>query len=303
MSIEFRDLGPGFAAEVVGAGLLDVATDPAAYAAVRAGFEAHSVLLFRNQVITDVVQVACSARFGPLELGKVASRGEGTFFGVISNSDGKGGTVPQDHKESLRARANQLWHTDSSFKRTPALASMLSARTIPPNGGETEFTSMRLAWDRLSPALKAQLGATYAWHAYAYSRGKIAPHLASPAEQASMPPACWRMRWRNPANGRDALYVASHTYAIEGMPDTEARALIDRLVDEATAPGRTFLHRWLPGDVVMWDNRAVLHRGRPWPGNELRHMVRTTIAATDADGVADLRPPAALLAAGHVMAA
>jgi alpha-ketoglutarate-dependent 2,4-dichlorophenoxyacetate dioxygenase len=257
---------------------------------VRAAFEEHSVLLFRNQSITDDLQVEFSRRFGPLEIAKAASRGEGTPFSILTNMEPDGGLVAPDHKEALRARANQLWHTDSCFKVPPALASVLSARTIPPTGGETEFASMRRAWERLSDALRTRLANTYAWHDYAHSRGKIAPHLASARERATLPPVSWRMRWRNPANGRDSLYIASHTYAIDGMAEENAQALLAELIGFTTEPGQTFLHRWQRGDVIMWDNRAVLHRGRPWPDDQPRHMVRTTISATDADGLAEMWP-------------
>ena len=290
--MEIIPLGPGFFAEVRGAGLADVAERDDVYAAVRAAFEEHSVLLFRGQPVSDEVQVAYSRRFGPLEIAKAASLGEGTPFSILTNIDrATGALVPADHKESLRSRANQLWHTDSSFKSPPALASVLSARIIPPVGGETEFTSMRRAWERLPDALREKLAKTWAWHDYAHSRGKIAPHLASERERATMPPTCWRMRWRNPVNGRVSLYVASHTCGIEGMAKDAALALVDELIAAATRPEYTCLHRWQAGDVLMWDNRATLHRGRPWPDNKHpRHMVRTTISATDADGVADLRP-------------
>lgn len=289
--MELKMLGPGFGAEVRGIGLADVAANAAAYSTVRAAFEAHSVLLFRNQPITDELQVAFSRRFGPLETAKAASLGEGTPFSILTNVDrATGALVPPDHKEALRARANQLWHTDSCFKAPPALASVLSARMIPPTGGETEFASLRCTWERLPEAMRARLANAYAWHDYAHSRSKIAPHLASEREKTALPPICWRIRWRNPANGRDALYIASHTYAIDGMSKEEAQALITELVDFATAPGCTFLHRWQPGDVIMWDNRAVLHRGRPWPADKPRHMVRTTISATDADGLAEMWP-------------
>ena len=97
------------------------------------------------------------------------------------------------------------------------------------------------------------------------------------------------MRWRNPANGRDALYVASHTYAIDGMNEADAQSCIDELITFITAPGCTFEHEWRAGDVIMWDNRAVLHRGRPWPADAPRHMVRTTVSATDSDGLAEMR--------------
>jgi alpha-ketoglutarate-dependent 2,4-dichlorophenoxyacetate dioxygenase len=288
--VELKLLGPGFCAEVRGVGLADVAERDAAYAAVRAAFEEYSVLLFRGQVITDELQVAFSRRFGPLEVAKVASLGEGTPFSILTNIDrATGKLVPPDHKEALRARANQLWHTDSSFRETPALASVLSARIIPPTGGETEFASMRGAWERLPEALRTRLAHAVAAHDYAHSRGKIAPHLASERERNALPAVKWPMRWRNPANGRDALYIASHTCGIDGMPKEEALALLDELIAMATAPRCTYLHVWAPGDVIMWDNRATLHRGRPWPDDQPRHMVRTTISATDADGLADMR--------------
>jgi alpha-ketoglutarate-dependent 2,4-dichlorophenoxyacetate dioxygenase len=289
--MELNPLGPGFGAEVRGVGLADVAARDDAYAAVRAAFEEHSVLLFRNQAVTDELQVAFSRRFGPLELAKAASLGEGTPFSILTNVDrATGALVPPDHKEALRARANQLWHTDSCFKTPPALASVLSARAIPPTGGETEFASMRCAWERLPEAMRARLANACAWHDYAHSRGKIARHLASEREKSTLPPVSWRIRWRNPVNGRDSLYIASHTYAIDGMSRDEAQALIAELIGFATAPGHTFLHRWQAGDVIMWDNRATLHRGRPWPGDQPRHMVRTTISATDADGLAEMWP-------------
>ena len=289
-TMELKLLGPGFAAEVRGVGLADAAERDDAYAGVRAAFEAHSVLVFRGQPVTDALQVAYSKRFGPLEIAKAASRGEGTPFSVLTNVEPDGSLVPPDHKEALRARANQLWHTDSCFKDPPALASVLSARVIAPVGGETEFASMRLGWERLPEATRARLKDAYAWHDYAHSRGKIAPHLASERERATLPPVRWRIRWRNPVNGRDSLYMASHTYAIDGMANEEAQALIEELIRHTTAPAYTYLHRWQPGDVIMWDNRCVLHRGRPWPGDKPRHVVRTTITATDADGLADLRP-------------
>jgi alpha-ketoglutarate-dependent 2,4-dichlorophenoxyacetate dioxygenase len=289
--VEVRQLGPGFFAEVRGVGLADVAGHDDAYRAVREAFDEHSVLLFRDQHVTDELQAAYSRRFGPLETAKAASIGEGTPYSILTNIDrDTGKLVPPGHKEELRARANQLWHTDSSFKAPPALASVLSARVIPSHGGETEFASTRLAWERLAPELRSRLEHAYAWHDYAHSRAKIAAHLASDRERSTLPPVSWRMRWRNPANQRDSLYIASHTYAIEGIGSAAALDLIDELIAHASAPGRSYEHRWRAGDVVMWDNRAVLHRGRPWPLDEPRHMVRTTISATDADGLGEMWP-------------
>jgi alpha-ketoglutarate-dependent 2,4-dichlorophenoxyacetate dioxygenase len=284
-------LSPGFAAELRGITLADIAADDAAYATARAAFEDHSVLVFRGQEVTDEGQLAFSRRFGPPEVTKVGSLGTGSHFVILTTIGADGKVVPPDHRYALRNRANQLWHTDSSFKSVPALTSILSARTIPARGGETEYVSTRLAFERLDPALRKKLENSFAWHDYAHSRGKITADLASPEERAALPPQCWRMVWKNPVNGRGALYLASHAYAVEGMDPVEGKKLIDELTEAATAPGTSYVHEWRAGDVVMWDNRATMHRGRPWPAHEARLMVRTTISATAADGLESMRPP------------
>jgi alpha-ketoglutarate-dependent 2,4-dichlorophenoxyacetate dioxygenase len=289
--MEIVPLGPGFAAELRGLTLWDVVSSDEIYAAVRAAFEEHSVLVLRNQDVTDDLQLAFSRRFGPAEVTKVGSQGTGSHFVILSTIGPDGKVVPADHRMQMRAKANQLWHTDSSFKPVPALTSILSARIIPDHGGETEFASTRLAFERLDADLQKQLENSFAWHDYAHSRGQIASDLASPQERAALPAQCWRMVWRNPVNGRGALYIASHAYAIEGMEAAAGKTLIEELTAAATAPGTSYLHPWRKGDVVMWDNRATMHRGRPWPAHEARLMIRTTISATAADGVGTMRPP------------
>jgi alpha-ketoglutarate-dependent 2,4-dichlorophenoxyacetate dioxygenase len=287
--MEIVPLGPGFAAELRGPTLAEIAVDDTAYAAARAAFEEHSVLVFRGQDVSDEIQLAFSRRFGPPEVTKVGSLGTGTHFVRLSTIGENGKVVPPDHRLALRNKANQLWHTDSSFKPVPALTSVLSARIIPARGGETEYVSTRLAFERLAPALRQKIENCFAWHDYAHSRGQIAPGLASPEERAALPPQCWRLVWKNPANGRGAIYLASHAYGIEGMEQAAGKQLIDELMAAATAPGTRYVHSWQRGDVVMWDNRATMHRGRPWPAHEARVMVRTTISATDADGLASMR--------------
>jgi alpha-ketoglutarate-dependent 2,4-dichlorophenoxyacetate dioxygenase len=288
--MELVPLGPGFGVEVRGVSLLDVASDAEAYKAVRAAFEAHSLLVFRDQDIADDVQAAYSRAFGPLELTKVSSLGQNTFYSRLTNNM-KGQIVPPDHRQILVAKANALWHTDSSFKKTPALASVLTARVRPGDGGETEFTSTRLAWERLPPDLQGRLRDAVATHSYANSRDQIHPDLATEMERKALPPVRWRLNWRNPANDRRALYVASHAYAIDGMDDRNARQLLAELLDEATRREFVYSHKWRQGDAVMWDNRAMLHRGRPWDYAQERTMVRTTISATDADGLNEVKPP------------
>jgi alpha-ketoglutarate-dependent 2,4-dichlorophenoxyacetate dioxygenase len=288
--MELVPLGPGFGLEVRGIGILDVATDAEAYKAVRAAFEEHSLLVFRDQPVADDVQAAFSRAFGPLELTKVSSLGQNTFYSRLTNT-ANGKVVPPDHRQVLVAKANALWHTDSSFKKTPALASVLTARVLPEDGGNTEFTSTRLAWERLPSDMQERLKDAVATHSYANSRDQIHPDLATEIERRALPPVRWRLNWRNPANGRRALYVASHAYAIDDMDERDARQLLAQLLDEATRREFVYSHKWRQGDAVMWDNRAMLHRGRPWDYGRERTMVRTTISATVADGLDEVRPP------------
>lgn len=289
--MQIEPLGPGFGAELRGVSLADVANDDAVYTAVRAAFEEHSVLVFRGQDVTDDLQIAFSRKFGPLEITKVGSMGTGTHVVILTTIGPDGEVVAPDSRQALRNKANQLWHTDSTFKRTPALASVLSARTIPDHGGETEYVSTRLAFEKLDAATQKKYENLFVWHDYAHSRGQIAPGLASPEERAALPAVCWRLVWRNPVNGRGALYLASHAYAVDGMDPQAGSGLIAELMAAATASGVSYAHRWRPGDVVMWDNRATMHRGRPWPALQARRMVRTTVSAAEADGLANVRPP------------
>ncbi len=288
--MEVVPLGPGFAAELRGVGLIDVVGSDAAYWEVRGALEEHSVIVFRDQEVTDEVQIGFSRAFGPLERTKIGLLSAGKLTLRITNIAPDGTLVPEDHREAKINRANQLWHTDSSFKATPALASVLSARIVPDHGGETEFASTRLAWDRLPDEQKQQLQNLIAVHSYATSRDRIDPQLMTPEERAVLPPVRWRMTWRNPVNGRVALYLASHAGSVEGMDPTNGKSFLGRLMSHATQDGHTYLHRWRPGDVVMWDNRATMHRGRPWPATQPRLMVRTTISAREEDGLDRLRP-------------
>jgi alpha-ketoglutarate-dependent 2,4-dichlorophenoxyacetate dioxygenase len=288
--MEVVRLGPGFAAELSGVDLIDVVSSDLAYREVREAFEEHTVILFRDQEVTEELQIGFSRAFGPLERTKVGLLSAGKLNLHITNMAQDGTLVPEDHREAMINRANQLWHTDSSFKATPALASVLSARIIPEHGGETEFASTRLAWQRLPEEQKEELRDLVVVHSYANSRDRIDPNLMTLEERAALPPVRWRMTWRNPANGCNALYLASHAGSVEGMDANGGTALLDRLIDGTTQESHTYLHRWQPGDVVMWDNRASMHRGRPWPAAERRFMVRTTISAGDVDGLDQLRP-------------
>src|SRR5262249_52924629 len=161
----------------------------------------HTVIVFRDQKVSDDIQIGYSRAFGPLERTKIGLLSAGALNMRMTNVAQDGKLVPANHREALINRANQLWHTDSSFKATPALASVLSARTIPSHGGETQFTSTRLAWDRLPDQEKEALRNLIVVHSYANSRDQIDPQLMTVEERAALPPVRWRMTWHNPANG------------------------------------------------------------------------------------------------------
>jgi alpha-ketoglutarate-dependent 2,4-dichlorophenoxyacetate dioxygenase len=280
MSLTTRTLHPDFGVEIVD---LDVARiDDATFREVVAAFEQHSVLLFRGQSLTDDRQIAFSRRFGPLEttIRSIASRaGTPIHVANLSNVDAQDRLIPAGDKRNLYNAGNQMWHTDSSFKRVPAHASLLSAREIPPVGGETQFASMRVAYARLPADLQRFLDGKVAIHSFVYSRGLVDDALMPPDHAAQVPPVRQALVRGNPVNGRKAFYVGSHACEIVGMPTAEARALLRELRETATRPELVYTHRWRVGDLVMWDNRCMLHRGRPWDESRYRRVMhRTTVA-------------------------
>ncbi|MDQ7957675.1 MAG: TauD/TfdA family dioxygenase [Rhodocyclaceae bacterium] len=286
-------LHPDFGVEIQGITLLDIVCSDTLHRQVRELFEEHSVVVLRGQDVSDDIQATFARGFGALEKTKVGSGGAGTFYSRMNNIGPDGTVVAPSDRAMLIARANQLWHTDSSFKKLPALASVLSARVIPEDGGGTEFVSTRAAWAALPEARRAELQDLEVMHSYATSRDQIDPTMMGADERAALPPVTWRLTWRNPVNGRSSLYLASHAGGIAGMDEGRARALLRELMDFATAPQRRYVHTWQPGDVVMWDNRATMHRGQPWKGGQPRSIVRVTISADESDGIDSVRPRAA----------
>jgi alpha-ketoglutarate-dependent 2,4-dichlorophenoxyacetate dioxygenase len=280
MPLATRKLHPLFGLEVVG---VDVKTvDSATFEAIVAAFNEHSVLLFRGQSLADEEQIAFSRRFGPLEttIRSIASQaGTPSHIANLSNVDAEDRLIPAGDRRNVFNAGNQMWHTDSSFKKVPAMASLLSAREIPPEGGETQFASMRVAYERLPGDLQRFLEGRVAVHSFAYSRGLVADALLPPEHAAQVPPVRQALVRVNPVNGRKAFYVGSHACEIAGMPTTEARALLRELREAATRPELVYTHRWRVGDLVMWDNRCMLHRGRPWDESRYRRVMhRTTVA-------------------------
>ena len=261
------------------------------YPAIRDLFERHSLLLFRDQHLNDDEHLAFSQLIGPIEdRSNLRMDGAPKVSHNVSNEDGDGGVISEDDAHLLNLKSNMLWHTDSTFLPTPALANVLQARVVPSEGGATEYASTRAGFEALDPALRERLRTLTFRHRYGHSRARIDPELAKLAKFAMWPDQEWRAVWKNPVTGEEALYIASHVFEVSGMPAAEGAALVDELIEAMTAPDAVYAHAWQPGDVVVWDERAVLHRGTPWPYDQARTLVSCCISAMATDGLDTMRP-------------
>jgi len=278
LAITIRKLTPVFGAEITGVDLTRL--DDTTFEHIEDAFETYSVLVFPNQNLDDDAQIAFSRRFGELEKtqGHIANNFQVKHVSEITNLDPDGKLMAPDDPRVLYRLGQRNWHSDSSFKRVPAKASLLHARKLPPDGGDTQFASLRAAYDALPEARKRELEDKVAIHHYAYSRRNGGYALTNEAEDKRFPPVPQAMIRANPVNGRKALYVGSHASHIRGMPEEEGRALLKELLDFATQEQFTYLHHWKVGDLVMYDNRAAVHRARPYKITEHpRILHRTTV--------------------------
>lgn len=286
-----RPLNPLFGVEVGGVDL--AAVDDALFAELRAAFETHSALLFRNQTIDDEAHIALARRFGPIEDRNADERAAGAKFEVpkVSNVRADGTLSDALDLHTLNLKANMLWHADSTFLPVPALTNILIGRVVTTTGGQTELASTRAAWTEMPEALRARIRGKGIRHHYAQSRARISPELAQLPMFHKWPEARWNAVWTNPANGREALYIASHARSIDGYTVEESQALLDELMAFCTQPRFVYSHTWAVGDVLIWDQRAVLHRGTPWPYDQPRTLSSICASATEADGLPALRMP------------
>ena len=284
MAIRVTPLTEVFAAEIAG---VDIArpVDDATWAEIRATFEEHSVLVFRRARLDDETQVAFSRRFGALEITRSMNPAAGTPFARQSNLDIKtGGVIPPDDRRMVYQLANMLWHSDSSFKAVPSLCSLLSARIVPPEGGATEFASTRAAYPSLPAALKRRVEPAIAVHDFSWSRDQVRPGFFTAEERAVYPPVRHPLVRVNPVNGRRCLFLGAHASHIEGLPIDDGRALLAELLEHVTQPRFRYRHEWTEGDLVIWDNRCVLHRATPY--DSVRHqrlLQRTTVSGDPAE--------------------
>ena len=286
MPITVRPLTPVFGAEITHVDLTR-ALDDATFAEVENAFETYSVLVFPKQNLNDESQIAFSSRFGALETtqGHIANNFSVKQVSVISNLDPHGKLMAADDPRLIYRLGQRNWHSDSSFKKVPAKASLLHARRLPPRGtdgnecGQTQFASLRAAYDALPKTRKREIENMAAIHHYAYSRRNTGIQITNTEEDKRFPPVAQAMVRSNPVNGRKALYVGSHASHIRELPEEEGRALLAELLEHATRDELTYMHHWQVGDLVMYDNRAALHRARPYAITEHpRILHRTTVA-------------------------
>ncbi len=284
-------LHPMFGVEVHDVDLRDV-TPQHGYPAIREAFETHSLLLFRAQQLDDEAHLRFGALWGPIEDRSMGRNGPQPRMDNVSNLRADNTVAPADDLLTLNLMGNQLWHTDSTFLPVPALANILAARVLSSTGGETEFVSTRAAWHDLPAHLKGRMRNAVLTHALSHSRSKIAADLTKMERITRWKPQSWRAIWPNPRNGQEALYIASHAYQVDDLALDESQALIDEVTAFATRTAAVYTHVWQPGDVLVWDERATLHRGKPWPYHEERTLASICISARDVDGLEQVRPEA-----------
>jgi alpha-ketoglutarate-dependent 2,4-dichlorophenoxyacetate dioxygenase len=283
MSLSIRQIHPVFVGEVSGVDIARPLT-PDEVAAIEAGMDRYAVLVFRDQKVTDEQQMAFSLNFGALEdaRGGNITRPEdkrlATGMNDVSNLGRDGRPLERDSRQRLFNLGNMLWHSDSSFRPVPAKYSLLSARAVNPTGGNTEFADMRAAYDALDAPTKTLIEDLITEHSLMYSRGSLGMLDFSDEERAMFRPVRQRLVRTHPVTGRKSLYLSSHAGGIVGMPMPEARILLRDLTEHATQPRFVYAHIWRPWDLVIWDNRQMMHRARRYDESQPRDMRRTTVA-------------------------
>jgi alpha-ketoglutarate-dependent 2,4-dichlorophenoxyacetate dioxygenase len=281
MQPEIIPLHPLFAAEVRGVDAGAPLTEPVA-ALLREAIDRYAVLVLRGQKLDDERQIAFTRYFGEPEINigiyRPASqrRLARPEMADVSNVTPQDTVQARDDKRRMFNLGNMLWHTDSSFRKPSGCLSFLYAHAVPSRGGETEFADLRAAYEALDDETKATIEGLRAEHSILHSRATLGFTEFSEGERAALPPVLQPLVRRHPGSGRKTLYLASHASHIAGWPVPEGRLLLRDLIEFATRREFVYVHRWRVGDLVIWDNRCTLHRGRPYPPEERRDLRRVT---------------------------
>ena len=283
MSIQFEAIKPDVGARVSGVDLTRPLTSAQA-AQIETAMDRFGVLVFHKQFVTDEQQMAFTVNFGPIEnarggnITKPEDKRLADGLNDVSNLGKDGKPLAKDSRQHLFNIGNMLWHSDSSFRAIPAKYSILSARVVNPVGGNTEFASMRSAYDALDAKTKAEIDSLICEHSLMYSRGALGFLDYTEQEKEMFKPVRQRLVRMHPSTGAKSLFLSSHAGAILGMSMPEARILLRDLTEHATQPQFVYVHKWQPGDLVMWDNQQTMHRVRRYDASQPRDMRRTTVA-------------------------
>jgi len=245
---------------------------------IRAAVDRYSFVWFPDQPYDDARQLEFTRIFGEPEPNHVKQGQDGKidYFGTIGNVQDDGTAIGNSHKKTIFLTGNYMWHSDSSFRPVPAMLSIMCAYETPDEGGETEFVSGRAAYRRLPDEMKERIDPLIAVHDYVFSRSKVAPDAVTPSHAASLPPVRQKLVRANPRTGEKNYFVGSHAKEIAGWSFAESRDLIDDLLDRATRKEHVYSHKWRPGDLVIWDNRCLLHRGAGYDADKYRRHMRQT---------------------------
>ena len=252
-------------------------------AEVTTAFDRYSVLVFPDQNFSTDQHLDFARNFGPLETTIHAVRPDVQLrvrpeIADVSNLSVGDRIWGKESRKRMFEMGNRMWHTDSSFRKVPAKASLLYSRSIPPVGGHTEFTDMRAAYDALPDDMKRRIRSLVAEHAIMYSRRKLGFNDFSDEENQTLPPVPQAVARKHAGSGRMGLYLASHAGKILGMPEEEGKALLAQLIKHATQRQFVYTHRWRVHDLVMWDNRCLMHIAlADYDRTKVRHMERTTV--------------------------
>jgi len=288
MSLECCPISPDFAAELRG---LDLASpiDDGTLDAIWSAIDRYAVVIFRGQRLTDAQLRDFAARFGPLEIGRSAARPgrrrlEVPQIGDISNLDEDNRVRTMDDRRRLDSLGNRLWHTDASYMPVPVVLGMLHAVALPPpsayGNGETEFADMRAAYDTLPDAMKQAIDGLVVQHDVFWSRAQIGFTEFPSGEREQYPPSPQRLVRLHQGSRRKTLYLSAHASHVSGWPVADGRLLLWDLTAHATQARFVYSHTWRVGDVVIWDNRCTMHRGRPHDEQQPRDLRRATTLDT-----------------------
>lgn len=290
LTLNTKPLSANFGVEVLDVDLATVDLHRV-FPAIRTCFERQSVLLFRRQKLPAHTHMQLAEMFGPLEDRKADEKPASDPFEIsqLTNVTADGGVTGAMELQTLSLKSNQLWHTDSTFLPVPALVNILTAKIVTETGGETEIASTRAAWRDMPESLKSRIRGRGIHHRFSHSRAKIDAELARQHAIAKWPDTHWNALWRNPVTGEEALYIASHAFCIDGMDTAASEALLAELTGFCTQPAYVYSHKWTVGDVLIWDERATIHRGRPWDYSKPRALASICSSVTEADGLSAMR--------------